>query len=47
MPIMKGKGTKIIGNNIKEMKKNHPKKQAIAAALNEAGKSKKKKKKGY
>ena len=44
MPILKGE--KNIGKNIKEEEKTHPKKQAIAIALNVAGKSKKNKKKG-
>jgi len=37
MPLLKGK--KNIGHNIKEEEKNHPKKQAIAIALNVARKS--------
>jgi hypothetical protein len=40
MPLKVGKEN--IGKNIKEEEKNHPKKQAVAIALNEAGKSKKK-----
>lgn len=41
MPLLKGK--KNIGTNIKkEMQAGRPKKQAIAIALNVAGKSKKK-----
>lgn len=37
MPLEKGKSKKVIGHNIKEMEKSgHPKKQAIAASLNEA-----------
>ena len=43
MPLLKGK--KNIGKNIKEEEKTHPRKQAIAIALNVAGESKKKKKK--
>lgn len=40
MPLKKGKSKKVIGNNIKEMEKSgHPRKQAIAAALNKARKS--------
>lgn len=40
MPLEKGKSKKIIGHNIKEMEMSgHPKKQAIAAALNQARKS--------
>lgn len=45
MPLKKGKEN--IGKNIKEMvKSGKPKKVAIAASLNVAGKSKKPKKKG-
>ena len=40
MPLLPGKNN--IGKNIKEEAKTHPKKQAIAIALNVAGKSKKK-----
>jgi len=43
MPLLKGK--KNIGKNIKEEEKNHPKKQAIAIALNVAGEGKKHSKK--
>jgi hypothetical protein len=40
MPLEKGKSKKVIGHNIAEMEKSgHPKKQAIAAALNTARKS--------
>lgn len=40
MPLSKGKSKKIIGKNIKEMEASgHPRKQAIAASLNEARKS--------
>ncbi len=40
MPLSKGKSKEVIGKNIKEMEKSgHPKKQAVAAALNEARKS--------
>lgn len=40
MPLKPGKSKKTIGKNIAEMEKSgHPKKQAIAAALNEARKS--------
>ncbi len=40
MPLSKGKSKKVIGHNIKEMEASgHPKKQAIAASLNEARKS--------
>lgn len=41
MPLKKGK--KNIGKNIKEEEKTHPKKQAIAIALNVAGVNKKRK----
>lgn len=53
MPLKKGASKKTIGKNISEMESSgHPKKQAIAAALNEARKSgakipkKRKKKRG-
>lgn len=40
MPLKKGKSRKVISENIKEMEASgHPKKQAIAAALNNARKS--------
>lgn len=40
MPLIKGKSKKVIGNNIKEMEASgYPKKQAIAASLNQARKS--------
>jgi len=40
MPLKHGKSKKTIGKNIKEMEESrHPRKQAIAAALNEARKS--------
>lgn len=40
MPLHKGKSKKVIGENIKEMEASgHPKKQSIAAALNEARES--------
>jgi hypothetical protein len=40
MPLHKGKSKKIIGENIAEMEESgHPRKQAIAAALNQARKS--------
>ncbi len=40
MPLKHGTSKKTIGKNIKEMEKSgHPKKQAIAAALNEARES--------
>jgi hypothetical protein len=45
MPLKKGKSAKVVRENIKEMvKSGHPRKQAIAASLNKAGKSKVKKK---
>lgn len=40
MPLKKGTSRKTIGKNISEMEESgHPRKQAIAAALNEARKS--------
>lgn len=46
MPLKKGKSQAVISSNISEMiKSGHPRAQAIAASLNNAGKSKKKK--GY
>ena len=40
MPLSKGTSRKTIGKNIAEMEKSgYPKKQAIAASLNEARKS--------
>jgi hypothetical protein len=43
MPLKKGKSKKTISDNIGEMiKSGHPKDQAVAAAMRQAGKSKKK-----
>ncbi len=46
MPLKKGKSRKVIGRNIKEMMASgHPRKQAIAAALETARRSGRRKKK--
>lgn len=41
MPLKKGKGKKVIGDNISELvRSGRPQKQAIAIAMSKAGKSK-------
>lgn len=45
MPLKSGKSKKVISSNIKEMvDSGYPKKQAVAASMNKAGKEKAKKK---
>ena len=46
MPLKKGSSKKVVSENIREMMHSgFPQKQAIAASLNKAGKSRKKRKK--
>jgi hypothetical protein len=47
MPLAKGKDAKTIGRNIKELvDSGRPQQQAVAIAMKQAGKNKKRKKKG-
>lgn len=44
MPLQKGKSNAVIGNNIRELRDSgHPQNQAIAIAMKQAGKTRKKK----
>lgn len=46
MPLKKGSSDKVVSENIAELRgSDYPEKQAVAIALNEAGRSKKKKSK--
>jgi hypothetical protein len=48
MPLKKGKSNAVVSSNIAEMiRSGHPKDQAVAAAMSNAGRSKRKPKKGY
>lgn len=45
MPLKKGKSTAVVSANIREMvKAGHPREQAVAAAMRQAGKARKSKK---
>lgn len=45
MPLKKGSSKKVISANIRELRRSgRPQKQAVAIAMNEAGKSRKRKK---